>query len=280
MPRRPRNSEALFDDAADGDDYIPPVLRRRRIRRLGILPSMLLGGFVTLAVALGLALFLQGRQEDDAFCVSCHTAPHTAYRARAEAALGGAYALDLSAYHYQQIRGTGGAIHCIDCHRGDASAGARADVLALGAQITLAWLAGESDPRIEKTTITATQVVSREGGLISLSPPVLLRPGLINDACVSCHMDRLLVAGQANHMHNMLPATYALWKSGKTLTAPAGEKDPQALLARGLARYTTSLQCASCHTGHQSMEVERYLDAALIAKRCAACHAETGVTVR
>ena len=47
--------------------------------------------------------------------MSCHTAPHTTYKTRAEASLAGAYALDLSSYHYQQIRGTGGTIRCIDC---------------------------------------------------------------------------------------------------------------------------------------------------------------------
>ena len=183
--------------------------------------GLALGFLIIVAVLIGAGIaaagYVQARQEDDTFCVGCHTAPHTTYRSRAEAALAGAYALDLSSYHYQQIRGTGGTIRCIDCHRGDSSPGDRAATLKLSAEMSLIWLADTVDARIEKTTITATAVITRDGARVTLPPPVLRQPGLSNDGCVGCHKQTLLTAGMDNHTHNMLPAAYKLWTAGNRL---------------------------------------------------------------
>lgn len=275
MRRRVRDDR----DWAEGDDeHIDGYALRApgRRRNWGGALFGLIVVFVALAAAgVAATATVLTRQEDDAFCVGCHTAPHITYRSRAEAALGGAYALDLSSYHYQQIRGTGGTIRCIDCHRGDASTSDRAATLRLSADMTLVWLAGAMDERIEKTTITATVVITRDGAQVALPPPVLRQPRLSNDGCAGCHKQTLLTAGIDNHTHNMLPAAYTLWTAGNRLLAPAGSKDPQALLARGLTPYATTLQCASCHTGHRALETEGYLDRAQVAQRCEQCHVET-----
>jgi hypothetical protein len=275
MKRRLRDDR----DWGDGDDEhvdgygLGPRKRRRNwggalLGLLGVLVALL-------AAAIAATSTVLARQEDDAFCVGCHTAPHITYRSRAEAALGGAYALDLSSYHYQQIRGTGGTIRCIDCHRGDSSTGDRAATLRLSADMALVWLAGAMDERIEKTTITATVAITRDGARVTLPPPMLRQPALSNDGCAGCHKQTLLTAGIDNHTHNMLPAAYKLWTAGNRLLAPAGAKDPQALLARGLTPYATAIQCASCHTGHRALETEVYLDRAQVAQRCEQCHMET-----
>lgn len=275
MPRKLRGDYAWDDGADDDGAGFGRLARAPAPRGPQILFGLAIALLAAAVVAVAGSLVVQARQEDDAFCVGCHTAPHMAYRTRAEASLAGAYALDLSSYHYQQIRGTGGAIRCIDCHRGDGSVNARMETLGLSAEMALLWLAGGTDDRIEKVTITSTRVISRDGGMVSLPAPVLRAPALSNDGCVGCHKPTLLTAGMDNHTHNMLPAAYALWRSGERLIAPPGTKDVQGLLAQGLTPYKTTLQCGSCHTGHQSLEVERYLDRAVLAQRCDQCHLET-----
>ncbi len=282
MNRRIRDDYGWRDAAGEEDgagDYAGAgfgrVPRPRKSPFGGLLVALVLAILVLGAGAIAAAGYTQVRQEDDRFCIGCHTAPHVAYQSRAEAALGGAYALDLSSYHYQQIRGTGGSIRCIDCHRGDQSTGARAATLKLSAEMTLIWLANQVDDRIEKTTITATRVITRDGATVTLAVPVIREPALTNDGCVNCHKTTLLTAGMDNHTHNMLPAVYTLWKNGNRLIAPPRAGDPQALLARGLTPYATAIQCASCHTGHRALETDVYLDRALVAQRCNECHLET-----
>lgn len=243
-----------------------------RLAALGVL------ALITVGVALGSAGAVLEWQNDDRSCLSCHTPQHRAYVERAEVALGGAIAPDLASYHAQHLHGIGEMLRCIDCHRGDGGVRARAETLWLSAHMAVRWLAGVDDRRIEKTTLTTTIV----GGVTRTVAPTtlaLFTPHLSNDGCVRCHVDTLLRLGMDNHMHNMLPAAYALWRSGAALRLPHGmsETEGAALIARGLASYETTLQCSNCHQAHRSLDTARYLDWQNVVKpACEQCHREVG----
>ncbi|MCL5999696.1 MAG: hypothetical protein M1546_27080, partial [Chloroflexi bacterium] len=87
----------------------------------------------------------------------------------------------------------------------------------------------------------------------------------------------LLLSGFDNHYHNMLPAAYELWHNGGKLIAPENTKDKQAIIAAGLVRYESKLQCADCHQAHRTLESDQYLDkSAVLPVKCGQCHRETG----
>jgi mono/diheme cytochrome c family protein len=265
--------ELLDDDDALEEDFL--YYRRRR----SPLASLWLPIVVVLCLVVGgtaSTLAISERQARDDFCVSCHTPQHRAYVERAVAAVAGALALDLSSYHYQQIHGKGEVIRCIDCHRGDGSTRHQVRLMLLSAELTALWLAGQDDRRLEKTAITTTVV----NGLTQTVPPTSLAlrvPELSNAGCVGCHKSQLLVAGMDNHMHNMLPAAYELWRYGEPLIAPANAPDPQALIAQGLAYYPTSVQCAQCHQTHRALDTTKFLDLQMVVKpACEQCHREVG----
>jgi predicted CXXCH cytochrome family protein len=181
--------------------------------------------------------------------------------------------------------------------------------------MTALWLADREDPRVEKTAITGTVVITNadnttktvtlwpnlkpEPGLEliaadytsvititrrltrSLPLPTIHVPVLSNAGCVGCHQNDLLIAGADNHFHNMLPASYSLWKSGAKLIPPQAIANDsaalQALIARGLAQYNTDLQCSSCHQTHRTTEARQYLDRQeVLPKACVQCHREVG----
>lgn len=239
----------------DDDDNPGGMLRHRR-RHTGRWLAL----FAALVLAIGgvyLSVRVTTEQRNDAFCLGCHTEPETAYVERSIQAMAGALAVDLSSYHYQQIRGQGGALHCIQCHEGNASLGHRVEVYLLSARNSYLWLAGQDDRTLEKLRLTT--------------------PHLTNDSCLSCHAETVLVAGMDNHQHNMLPATYALWRDGARLIAPPGAVDRQAIIAAGLALYPTNLTCADCHQTHRSLETELFLDRTdNLPTRCVQCHTESG----
>ncbi|HEY3290353.1 MAG TPA: hypothetical protein VGK87_09515, partial [Anaerolineae bacterium] len=129
--------------------------------------------------------------------------------------------------------GQGGVIHCIDCHQGTGSPSHRFNVLTVSTQHALEWMLGSQNNTIEKGYTSA--------------------PHLANDSCLSCHAKTLLIAGIANHWHNMLSATYELWHNGVSVIAPAGTADKQAVIAAGLVKYDSSLVCSDCHRTHASL---------------------------
>jgi len=273
VPRYVRDEYELPDD-----DELPDVgkiYRRRRSR----LPGLLFALFALVVMGGAAAasyVYVNQRQESDAFCISCHTPQHSAYLKRAEAALGGALAADLSSFHYQQIRGSGGDIHCIDCHRGDNSPQDRIATMLLSARMAARWVVGSDNRALEKTVITTTVI-----GGITLTVPqttLALHEGrLTNMSCIACHTQQMLVAGQANHMHNTLPAVYEVWKAGARLVPPKGATDPQAIVAQGLVRLDTTVECSSCHQTHRSIETANYLDMQAVVKpACERCHRQTG----
>ncbi len=274
MTRYIRDFSELSED--DEDEYLSTGWLARRRRRSS--SSLLLGAVMlalVVAAMLVAASVVLAQQEDDAFCVSCHTPQHRTYLDRAEAASAGALADDLSSYHYQHLRGTGGSIRCIDCHRGDDTPRAHLETLILSAEMAARWLVAADDPRVSKTTIITT--VSQ--GLTLTVPQTTLalrRPHLTNDSCLSCHRETLLLVGMDNHMHNMLPPAFMLWRNGARLIVPPDAADPQAVLARGLSLYATTVGCHNCHQTHARIEEARYLNAEVVKHACEQCHREAG----
>lgn len=258
------------------DDELPYEGKLYRRQRSTAGPLVAFAALVMVAAGAAGLFTVSESQERDAFCLSCHTAQHRAYVDRAEASVAGALAPDLSSHHYQQIYGQGGVIRCIDCHRGDGGARHRLDTMLLSAELAALWLAGQDDQRLEKTAITTTVT----GGITQTVPQTtfgLRAPHLSNAGCVGCHGAQLLVAGMDNHAHNMLPAVYEAWKRGAPLIAPKDAPDPQAVIAQGLVRYETTLQCSNCHQAHRTLETARFLDwQAVVKPACEQCHRETG----
>jgi predicted CXXCH cytochrome family protein len=242
------------DDSGEyGGEYVGALFRRRHRS-----PWPLVFGVIFLALVAAsvyAVIRVSKEQQNDSFCTGCHTAPEQTYVDRSTTARAGALAADLASYHYQQISGQGGTLRCIDCHQGNGSLGHRIDAMALSARNALVWLAGRNDQKTEKLYATI--------------------PHLANDGCLQCHQKTLLLAGMANHYHNMLPAAFTLWRNGGSLIAPQGTKDVQAVIAAGLVRYDTSVQCSDCHRSHLTTEADLYLDKDVnVPLRCVQCHRE------
>lgn len=260
----------------DDDEYEVPfdfTLARRKRRSFAPLYA-LLG-----AVAVGAAIVVghnevTARQNDDQLCIACHNDQHKVYAERALNASNGALAVDLSSYHYQQIRGNGGEIRCISCHRGDDSERAQIETNLLSARIGLAWLVRGEQSGIQAS---AGVITSSDGITTFIGSAALQSPQLSNDGCVTCHTETLLTAGIDNHMHNTLPAAYALWKNGAQLIAPNGAADAQAIVARGLRRYETAVRCSDCHLTHRETDVEGFQHEATTQRQCIQCHTDSGI---
>jgi len=211
---------------------------------------------ILLVMGLGVAGYASHLEEDDRFCIACHTAPEVAYYERAQQAKAGSQPpLDLSSKHYTEAKAES-PFRCIDCHRGNHTLVDRATTLALGLRDALVWASGRADPTLEKNTAYA--------------------PGLLNAACSRCHRDTLLVTGFENHFHNDLPEAYRAWQAGGRLLPPRqrasiGEE------ARGLTFYATTVTCLSCHRAHvKGEEAQFYLQQeTLVLPACERCHQET-----
>jgi mono/diheme cytochrome c family protein len=270
----------IYDDPFDlDDDFEVPLDGRLRRRRNAPLRGLFL---LIAAVALAVGIYsasntVEARMIDDATCLACHTDQHEAYFKRAEAALAGGLALDLSSYHYQQIRGQGGSLNCIDCHRGDGKFLDHLDTLGLSTRISLAWLLRGDTVGIEAGSAPITDTA----GIATLTgSSALIAPHLANDSCISCHTATLLTAGIENHMHNTLPVAYQLWKNGAPLSSPRTSSDAQSIVSRGLALYETTLRCSDCHVTHHSTDAEHYLHTFTVQRACVQCHTENNVAAR
>jgi nitrate/TMAO reductase-like tetraheme cytochrome c subunit len=215
--------------------------------RLRLNPTLIV---VSLIAAVSITLFGASKaEEQDGFCISCHTVPEQTYfdRARADPPP------DLSSAHYHLSEG----FRCIDCHRGDGGWRHRALTLALGARDAAIFFSGGADPAIEKKTTAA--------------------PTLPNAACVKCHAEALLVAGFENHFHNKLPAAYEAWQAGGRLTVPPDYPDAE---FTELTRSDTSVSCTDCHRAHvhlEGAESQQYLDIeGDVYPACVICHRQAG----
>ena len=195
-------------------------------------------------------------EEQDGFCIACHTAPEQTYYDRSRLALAQQQPyLDLTSAHYGLTNLKGNGFRCIDCHRGDSSLPRRATTLALGARDALIFITGQADETIEKNKSEV--------------------PLLHNASCIQCHTDTLLVAGFENHFHNKLPAAYAAWQAGGKLTAPANIPDTN---ISELKQYDTTVLCTDCHRAHvhiEGAELQQYLDVEnTVFPACVVCHRE------
>lgn len=195
-------------------------------------------------------------EERDTFCISCHTAPEETYFARAQSAqAAGAIPPDLASDHYTIGEEP---FRCIDCHRGDSSAGHRVRTFLLGARDALIWVSGRADPAIEKV----------HAG----------EPDLLNAGCLSCHAETLLELGFNNHYHNQLIAARTLEAAGME-PFPPPEGLPGTLFTE-LAELDSTVTCIDCHQAHRTLpdgELTLYLDVdGVMYPACVQCHEEVG----
>jgi hypothetical protein len=136
---------------------------------LGAVVAVLLVGIA--GTGTGLTL-----EENDAFCISCHTQPEVTYFARSIDHSHGR-GIDLAARHAML---NDDPVKCIGCHSGPAFPERVWTVLTLGARDTLKYFSGRYN-----------------------------RPGqthypIQNPNCERCHQDAAHGPGFNNHFHNLL----------------------------------------------------------------------------
>ena len=189
----------LYDnewESDDDDQWLGTGNFLRRRKRKAPVGLFLFLVFLLMGIAAFASLvYIPQRQEQDSFCIGCHTNlanasntsliktnSHTEYVQRAAVASAtGELPSDLASFHYQRIRVSGGDIRCIDCHRGDDGWVHRAQTTALSAWMTALWLADREDPRIEKTAITGTVQITNADSTtrtLTLWPNLKPPPGL------------------------------------------------------------------------------------------------------
>lgn len=203
-------------------------------------------------------------EEQDSFCVSCHTTPETTYYNRAYISLDNPTLAvnDLSTEHYHLAQEAGKQpFGCISCHRGDASLGHRISTLALAARDTVTYVTGNENSQIEKTDIKEAW--------------------LPNASCVGCHTPLLLsVKGLNNHFHTLLPQAGEALKKGGTLTAGDTLKGNDAAIAQwSHTVQNAGLTCTSCHLAHttvQNGKANYYMQSARRNEACVTCHKAAG----
>lgn len=204
-------------------------------------------------------------EEQDRFCGSCHMAPERTYFNRAQFALAGSEPLtDLASAHYAKgHEQLGRDFHCIDCHRGDAGLKDRTDALTLGARDAAVYFFGKPDQTIEKGT--------------------LADPALLNDSCLSCHSDTILVAGFQNHYHNKLPISLQLWNQGQPMTMPPDVPESrkpifEQQIKNGPQIEDIDIHCLDCHVAHITIpggEDTTFIDVHnIVFPTCERCHTE------
>jgi nitrate/TMAO reductase-like tetraheme cytochrome c subunit len=242
-----------------GQPPIDPSARRRRFRLIAFV--VVVGLVLITGVGFAVATALE---EQDSFCISCHTAPEITYYNRAYIALDTANAIpeDLSTRHYLAGQASGTPFRCIDCHRGDSGLPHRVSAVALGAYDALIFFSGRYDSSIEKQN-------TKSGWLA-------------NASCVTCHADTLLLFdGINNHFHNYLPQVQtALARGGQIQIGEALAstlKDGETPTAEPVAEV--GLQCSSCHQAHKALiggATTFFMDTDLRNTACVDCHIKAG----
>jgi len=237
-----------------------PDLKPSPPRRRGW-PVILAVGFVAIFLLGGVGFFVASAlEEQDTFCISCHTTPETTYYNRAYIALDNPNdpVNDLSTAHYLLAKTKHNeTFTCIACHRGDSSIGHRVSTLVLGGRDAVMYVLGKEDPTIEKTK-------TKEGWLP-------------NAACTNCHTDTLLtLKGLDNHLHTHLPAAAAALAKGGALVVPDSLKDKQTeLLKVGLKTINTALVCSDCHQAHVTVvngQASVFMKVDQRNEACVSCH--------
>jgi nitrate/TMAO reductase-like tetraheme cytochrome c subunit len=236
----------------------PKVKGKPRRRRWPVIIAL---GFIVLLMLSGVGFVTASvLEEQDTFCISCHTVPEVHYYNRAYIALDNPNLTvnDLATAHYvAALKENKQAFTCIQCHRGDSSLGHRIATVTLGARDAAIFILGKENSVIEKTK-------TQEGWLP-------------NAACATCHTEILLtLKGLDNHFHTHLPqATTALGKGG-TLKVPDSLKDKESdLRAIGLKPINTTLVCSDCHQAHVTIPGgarDFYMQLDQRNEACVACH--------
>ena len=130
-------------------------------------------GAVVLVLALvGGVGWVSYQEQDDHFCISCHTQPETQYFDRNTRADATGSAEDLASFHHRTK-----GIRCIDCHVGEGFVG-RAQVVSIAAWDAFKHYTGLA--RQPATIVIAVQ----------------------NEACAKCHAQDISAPGFENHFHN------------------------------------------------------------------------------
>ena len=233
---------------------VPAPTGNRRHRRW----PLIIGGLFAFLIMFSGAGFATATvlEDQDTFCISCHTVPETTYYNRAYISLDHPLqtVTDLATAHYHLSQtGNKTPFACIDCHRGDQTLPARVAAIAVGAKDTLVYVAGRENTRIE-TVPSPTET-----------------DWLSNSACISCHAATLLDTsyGFTNHFHTKLPQAAAL-RTSNGAAAPTGRQNQWAQPVNNV-----NLQCTSCHQAHVTVangSAQKYIDAQYEADACVSCH--------
>lgn len=131
-----------------------------------------IGGMMVLLALIGGVSYVSYREQDNRFCIECHTQPETEYFERNLRADAKQDAEDLASFHHRKEQ-----VRCIDCHVGEGVAG-RSIVVSLAAWDAFKHFAG-----------------------IARQPAEIVFP-VQNEACTKCHAEEMVKPGFENHMHN------------------------------------------------------------------------------
>jgi nitrate/TMAO reductase-like tetraheme cytochrome c subunit len=131
-----------------------------------------LGALVAVLAVLGGVGFVSYQEQDNRFCISCHTQPETEYFDRNTRADATQSAEDLASFHHRTKE-----IRCIDCHVGEGFFG-RAQVVSIAAWDAFKHYTG-----------------------LARQPATIVIP-VQNEACVKCHEQDIQKTGFDNHYHN------------------------------------------------------------------------------
>ena len=137
-------------------------------------PFAILGisAIIFLVAVAGSVAFVSYQEQDDRFCMSCHTQPETEYFNRYVQADATKFADDLASFHHRKKE-----VRCIDCHVGEGIVG-RTQVVAMAG-----WNAFKHYTGLQQ------------------QPAKIIIP-LQNEACAKCHDAELRKPGFENHFHN------------------------------------------------------------------------------
>ncbi len=131
-----------------------------------------LGAVIALVALIGGVGFVSYQEQNDRFCISCHTQPETQFFERDAQAVAQQSATDLASFHYRTK-----GIRCIDCHIGEGIVG-RAAVLSIAGWDAFKHYTG-----------------------LQHQPATIVIP-VQNAACIKCHEADIRKPGFENHYHN------------------------------------------------------------------------------
>ena len=150
-----------------------PVQPKRKVPRI-TWPVVGAIAAVVFVLVIGSFGFAATKEENNAFCASCHTQPETTYYERFQSG----QVNTLSTFHNTK------EVKCIDCHSGS-GVGGRVSAILLGSRNAVAYL-----------THTAKQ-------------PAPLTVPIGDSNCLKCHTETMTRQGFDNHYHEFL----ARWQS-------------------------------------------------------------------